>query len=71
MLTVLGDASWVAQSTTIARNPKVTGLYSCTEVDLTGQVCCDSIGTCARMYSGKMPSGSCFVCVLGSFPSLL
>lgn len=34
----------------IARNPKMTAINSCIEVDLTGQVCSDSIGT--RFYSG-------------------
>ncbi|CAG9760113.1 unnamed protein product [Ceutorhynchus assimilis] len=34
----------------IARNPKMTAINSCIEVDLTGQIVSDSIGT--RMYSG-------------------
>ena len=34
----------------IRRNPKVTAINSAIEVDLTGQVCADSIGP--RMYSG-------------------
>ena len=34
----------------IARNPNVVSINSATEIDLTGQVCADSIGT--RMYSG-------------------
>ncbi|NJI29872.1 4-hydroxybutyrate CoA-transferase, partial [Aeromonas veronii] len=34
----------------VARNPKMTAINSAIEVDLTGQVCADSIGT--RMYSG-------------------
>lgn len=34
----------------IARNPKMTAINSCMEIDLTGQVVSDSIGT--RMYSG-------------------
>lgn len=34
----------------IARNPKMTAINSAIEVDITGQVCADSIGT--RMYSG-------------------
>lgn len=34
----------------ISRNPKMTAINSCIEVDLTGQVCSDSIGT--RFYSG-------------------
>ena len=34
----------------IAKNPNVVSINSATEIDLTGQVCADSIGT--RMYSG-------------------
>lgn len=34
----------------IAQMPKMTAINSCIEVDLTGQVVSDSIGT--RMYSG-------------------
>lgn len=34
----------------IARNPKVAAINSAIEVDLTGQVCADSIG--GKIYSG-------------------
>ena len=34
----------------IAKQPKMTAINSCIEVDLTGQISSDSIGT--RMYSG-------------------
>ncbi|KAL6445892.1 hypothetical protein ACFW04_000939 [Cataglyphis niger] len=34
----------------VARQPKMTAINSCIEVDITGQICSDSIGT--RMYSG-------------------
>ncbi len=34
----------------ISRNPQVVSINSATEIDLTGQVCADSIGT--RIYSG-------------------
>ena len=34
----------------IAKQTKMTAINSCVEVDLTGQVCSDSIGT--RMFSG-------------------
>ena len=37
-------------SAVIRRNPKVTAINSAVEVDLTGQVCADSIGT--YQYSG-------------------
>jgi len=46
----LGDASWVAQTSVICQNPKVTAINTAIEVDLTGQVCADSMGT--RMYTG-------------------
>ena len=46
----MGDVEWVNSSSLIAQNPKVTAINSCIEVDLTGQVVSDSIGT--RMYSG-------------------
>ncbi|KAL2730851.1 4-hydroxybutyrate coenzyme A transferase-like [Vespula squamosa] len=34
----------------VAKQPKMTAINSCIEVDLTGQICSDSIGT--KMYSG-------------------
>ncbi|MBK7706943.1 MAG: acetyl-CoA hydrolase/transferase family protein [Acidobacteria bacterium] len=47
---VLLDVAYVNDPTVIRRNPKVTAINSAIEVDLTGQVCADSIGT--RIYSG-------------------
>ena len=44
------DVAYVNDTAVIRRNPKVTAINSAIEVDLTGQVCADSIGT--RMYSG-------------------
>lgn len=44
------DVTYVNDPAVIRRNPKVTAINSAIEVDLTGQVCADSIG--ARMYSG-------------------
>lgn len=44
------DVTYVNDPAVIRRNPKVTAINSAIEVDLTGQVCADSIGT--RMYSG-------------------
>jgi acyl-CoA hydrolase len=44
------DISYVNDTAVIRRNPKVTAVNSAIEVDLTGQVCADSIGT--RQYSG-------------------
>lgn len=44
------DVAYVNDTAVIRRNPKVTAINSAIEVDLTGQVVADSIGT--RMYSG-------------------
>ncbi|KAJ4450942.1 hypothetical protein ANN_02377 [Periplaneta americana] len=43
------DVSYVNNTGVIAQNPKMTAINSCIEIDLTGQVVSDSIGT--RMYS--------------------
>lgn len=47
---VFKDVAWTNNPFTIAQNPKVMSINSCLEIDLTGQVCADSIGT--RMFSG-------------------
>ncbi|MFN5543731.1 MAG: acetyl-CoA hydrolase/transferase family protein, partial [Bacteroidota bacterium] len=44
------DISYVNNPNVISRNPKVTAINSAIEIDLTGQVCSDSIG--AYQYSG-------------------
>jgi acyl-CoA hydrolase len=44
------DASYVNHPGVIARNPKVVAINSAVEIDLTGQICADSIG-------GKIISG--------------
>lgn len=44
------DIEYVNDTSVIRRNPKATAINSAIEVDLTGQVCADSIGT--RLYSG-------------------
>lgn len=41
---------YVNNTQVVSKLPKMTAINSCIEVDLTGQVCSDSIGT--RMYSG-------------------
>ena len=46
----LHDVSYVNDTDVIRKNPKVTAINSAIEVDLTGQVCADSIG--ARQHSG-------------------
>lgn len=43
-------ADWVNNPFNVARNDKMIAINSALEVDLTGQVCADSIGT--RIYSG-------------------
>lgn len=47
---LLLDCAYTNSTHIIAQNPKVVAINSCTEVDLTGQICADSIGT--RIYSG-------------------
>lgn len=44
------DIAYVNDTAVIRRNPRVTAINSAIEVDLTGQVCADSIGV--RLYSG-------------------
>jgi acyl-CoA hydrolase len=44
------DMSYVNDTSVIRRNPKATAINSAIEIDLTGQVCADSIGT--FQYSG-------------------
>ena len=44
------DIQYVNDTAVIRKLPKMTSINSAVEVDITGQVCADSIGT--RMYSG-------------------
>ena len=44
------DIKYTNDPFVISRNPNVVSINSATEIDLTGQVCADSIGT--RIYSG-------------------
>jgi acyl-CoA hydrolase len=44
------DISYVNDTSVIRRNPRMTAINSAIEIDLTGQVCADSIGT--YQYSG-------------------
>lgn len=46
----LRESSYVNDTAKIRRNPKMVAINSAIEVDITGQVCADSIGGC--MYSG-------------------
>lgn len=47
---VFKDVAWTNNPFIIAQNPRVMSINSCLEIDLTGQVCADSIGT--RIFSG-------------------
>lgn len=49
-LVELHRTEFVNSPFTIAQNPKAVAINSAIEIDLTGQVCADSIGT--RLYSG-------------------
>ena len=44
------DIEYVNDTAVIRQNPKVTAINSAIEIDLTGQVCADSIGT--KIFSG-------------------
>lgn len=44
------DVAWVNDTSVIRKNKKVVAINSAIQVDLTGQVCADSIGT--KQYSG-------------------
>ncbi|WP_147676856.1 acetyl-CoA hydrolase/transferase family protein [Algibacter pacificus] len=46
----MNDIGYVNDTSIIRKNPKVTAINSAIEVDLTGQICADSIGQ--RMFSG-------------------
>ncbi len=46
---VFRDVAWTNDPAIIAQNPRVMSINSCLEIDLTGQICADSIGT--RIYS--------------------
>ncbi len=44
------DVAWTNDPFIIAQNPRVVAINSCLEIDLTGQICADSIGS--RIFSG-------------------
>jgi acyl-CoA hydrolase len=44
------DCGWVNDTAVIRKNPKVVAINSALQVDISGQICADSIGT--RQYSG-------------------
>ncbi len=47
---IFRDVAWTNDPFIIAQNPKVMSINSCLEIDLTGQICADSIGT--KIFSG-------------------
>lgn len=47
---IIRDVAWTNYPFRIAQNPKVMAINSALEIDITGQICADSIGT--RMFSG-------------------
>lgn len=47
---VFKDVAWTNDPFIIAQNDNVMSINSCLEIDLTGQICADSIGT--KIYSG-------------------
>lgn len=47
---LMRDIAWVNDPFVIAQNHNMAAINSCLEIDLSGQVCADSIGT--RIYSG-------------------
>lgn len=49
-LLLMRDAAYVNRMEVIRKNPKVIAINSAIEIDLSGQVCADSIGN--KMYSG-------------------
>jgi 4-hydroxybutyrate CoA-transferase len=49
-LVLMRDIGYVNDTAVIRKNPKVVAINSAIEIDLTGQVCADTIGS--RQYSG-------------------
>jgi len=47
---IMRDIAWVNDPFVISQNRNMVAINSCLEIDLSGQVCADSIGT--RIYSG-------------------
>ncbi|MEG1622108.1 MAG: acetyl-CoA hydrolase/transferase C-terminal domain-containing protein [Alistipes sp.] len=68
---VIKDVAWTNDPFRIRQNPKVMAINSALEIDLTGQICADSIGTTIFsgvggqhdfMYGGALSEGGkCFI----------
>lgn len=63
---IMKDVAWTNDPFRIRENPKVMAINSALEVDLTGQICADSIGTMIYssvggqhdfMYGGALSEG--------------
>lgn len=71
---IFRDIAWVNDPFVISQNRNMAAINSCIEIDLSGQVCADSIGT--RIYSGvggqqdfvygssRSPGGQSFIAML-------
>jgi acyl-CoA hydrolase len=49
-ISAMCDCAFTNNTSIVCQNPRVTAINTCLEIDLTGQVCSDSLGT--YMYSG-------------------
>lgn len=47
---IFKDVAWTNDPFIVSQNPRVMAINSCLEIDLTGQICADSIGQ--RLFSG-------------------
>ncbi len=47
---IFKDVAWTNDPFILSQNPRVAAINSCLEIDLTGQICAESIGT--RIFSG-------------------
>ncbi len=47
---IIRDVAWTNDPFIIGQNPKVMSINSCLEIDLTGQICADSLGP--KIFSG-------------------
>lgn len=61
------EINYVNDTKVICRNPKMTAINSCIEVDLTGQVCSDSIGK-LLIFSAHIQSNIFICCLFINFP---
>ena len=60
------DVAYVNDTAVIRRNPRVTAINSAIEVDLTGQVCADSIGLDSDSHHARSKPVSLFIALANS-----